>query len=137
MAGLAPSSAAFGPSSSACIAAAPTACVFGTSRSTGTSPALSVKLPRKKYARTVVVPAGTGDALAGGAGDPMGPALPVGDGEPPGVGSLLGTSSDGCSVGGGVATPPRSPVSGPHATAAKSARTKAAARVGVEAGPRK
>ena len=48
IAGRAPSSASFGPASSAFMAAVATAWVFGISRSTGARPALSVKLPRKK-----------------------------------------------------------------------------------------
>ncbi len=54
MAGRALISASLGPRSSCWTAAVATAWVGGSSRSTGARPALSVKLPRKKYARTMV-----------------------------------------------------------------------------------
>src|SRR3954468_18175065 len=112
MAGRAAISESFGPASSARTAAVATALVWGTSRRTGTRPALSVKLPRTKYARTMVVPAG--DAVAVGRGVGVGVRVGVADGAEEGVaeepvdgcveqhGDGVGTSGDGRSGDGDV-----------------------------------
>ena len=132
-----------GPASSAFIAAVATAWVFGISRRTGARPALSVKLPRKKYARTIVVPVGAfdgagvvvGSSVGASAGEDEGDAgadglavgAVAGDGdERSGVASSDGASTDGRSVGGGVAGVPSGPDVGEQAAArsATSARTR-------------
>src|SRR5687767_9948437 len=107
IAGRAPISSSLGPLSSSLMAADPTAGVCGISRSTGARPELSVKLPRKKYTRTVMVPSfGVGSTpgvltgVAPGVAPGVLPGEVPGVADVPGVGSSLGISRDGCSTGG-------------------------------------
>src|SRR4051794_15670949 len=116
-------SARVGPASKAVTAALATAVDLGTSRSTGTRPAVPGSPPRTKYARTIIVSPVAGVAVVVGpvGTDRDGDASDEGsvDGAKLALGAAVragpGGSTDG--GGGGVGTAPRPPGAPPAAGA--------------------